>query len=356
MWWRNDKMKVFISWSGVRSKKIAIIFRDWLPTVIQSLDPFVSSEDIKKGSRWNTDIAQQLNDSTFGLICVTKDNLSAPWLNFEAGALSKSIDNNHVAPLLFDVKPSELKDSPISQFQATSFSIDDMKRLIETLNSATGNSLSATRLNKAFELCYPDLEKSIKELQNESFEEDAEDPDVTSNMYLDPNILEELLETTRNTQRLLGNTDTKLYSNIDQVQKKVDQVVYQIERQNDINLKSSSHKLNRMFVDEILFSTHVFDESASIFPYNILIILSIYREDFPWIYDAGFELVNIIKSNVAKKTKTAALNKFSRILEFTYRHPIMREMFASKKELVMSLQEISNMITEEIKQQIDLNI
>ena len=81
-------MKVFISWSGDQSKKIAQLFRDWLPTVIQAIEPFVSSEDIEKGARWNTDIAQELKESSFGLICVTKDNLNSQWLNFEAGALS----------------------------------------------------------------------------------------------------------------------------------------------------------------------------------------------------------------------------------------------------------------------------
>lgn len=41
-------MKVFISWSGNKSHKVAMIFREWLPSVIQSLEPYVSSEDIDK--------------------------------------------------------------------------------------------------------------------------------------------------------------------------------------------------------------------------------------------------------------------------------------------------------------------
>jgi hypothetical protein len=81
-------MKIFLSWSGHKSHEIALVFRDWFPSIIQSIDPYVSSEDIDKGARWSTDIAKELENSTFGILCVTKDNINAPWLTFEAGALS----------------------------------------------------------------------------------------------------------------------------------------------------------------------------------------------------------------------------------------------------------------------------
>jgi len=65
-------MKVFLSWSGELSHKVSVIFRDWLPSVIQSVDPYVSSEDIDKGARWSTDIAKELEESSYGVLCVTK--------------------------------------------------------------------------------------------------------------------------------------------------------------------------------------------------------------------------------------------------------------------------------------------
>jgi hypothetical protein len=102
-------MKVFISWSGQTSHRVAVTLRDWLPSVIQSIQPYVSSEDIDKGARWSSDIAGELHASTYGLICLTKDNINAPWINFEAGALGKSIDKARVRETLEN--PGHLRDN-----------------------------------------------------------------------------------------------------------------------------------------------------------------------------------------------------------------------------------------------------
>ncbi len=346
--WDNN-MKVFISWSGEKSKKIALIFRDWLPTVIQSIEPFVSSEDIDKGTRWNTDIAQELKETNFGLICVTKDNINSAWLNFEAGALSKTINNTYVAPLLFDVKPSDLKGSPLSQFQATSLSADDMKRLIETLNSATGNSLVQTRLDKAFELCYPDLEKNIKELKESAIQEVSEDEDASKTF--DANILEELLETARNTQRILGNTDTKLYTNIEEVQKKIDNISEQYAKQRENDVRRTSKKFRYMFAEDLLFRILDNDDSNDIFPHNVFMLLSLFKEDCPWIYDGGCEVVKAINSKASKTSKIASVEKFKSMLEYSFRHPVMREISYSRGEFMHLINELPALLLREIDKQ-----
>ena len=60
-------MKVFISWSGERSKHIAEILRDWIPSVLQAVKPYFSPDDVGKGSRWSTEIAKELDASRIGL-------------------------------------------------------------------------------------------------------------------------------------------------------------------------------------------------------------------------------------------------------------------------------------------------
>jgi TIR domain len=91
-------MKVFISWSGSKSQDVAVALGDWLPGVINRIEPFVSAKDIYAGSRWESEIASQLDTTNFGIVCVTRENQAAPWLNFEAGALAKAVELSRLIP------------------------------------------------------------------------------------------------------------------------------------------------------------------------------------------------------------------------------------------------------------------
>ena len=74
-------MKVFLSWSGDVSKSVAESLRDWLPTIIQTVEPWMSSEDIDKGAFWSSNVATTLGEAgAAGIVCVTPDNQAAAWL------------------------------------------------------------------------------------------------------------------------------------------------------------------------------------------------------------------------------------------------------------------------------------
>jgi len=151
-------MKVFLSWSGDRSRAIAEALREWIPNVIQAVQPWMSTEDIDKGLRWSSEVAIELEQTRFGIICLTPENLGAPWILFEAGALSKLLDKSFVCPFLFGLEPTDVK-GPLIQFQATKAEKAEVKKLILTLNRALGDTaLSVEKIEKAFEHWWPELE------------------------------------------------------------------------------------------------------------------------------------------------------------------------------------------------------
>jgi hypothetical protein len=159
-------MKVFLSWSGEKSKATAEALREWLPNVIQAIEPWMSAEDIDKGVRWASDLASQLESIQFGVICLTSDCIVSPLILFEAGALSKTLDKAYVCPYLFDIGPADLA-GPLIQFNAAKAEKDDTRRLINTINKACGDkSILQDRVDKAFEVWWPRLDERLENIRN----------------------------------------------------------------------------------------------------------------------------------------------------------------------------------------------
>jgi hypothetical protein len=156
-------MKVFISWAGETTKAVAEILREWIPLVIADCDPWVSSEDIAKGGRWSNEIASALQESGAGIICLTKENTQAPWLMFEAGALSKTVDRTLVCTYLFRIEPTEITQGPLTQFQHTMAERDDTLKLMKTLNAVNGTRkpVPESRVEQQFHRWWPELEGKL---------------------------------------------------------------------------------------------------------------------------------------------------------------------------------------------------
>lgn len=186
-------MKVFISWSGETSKRVGDALRAWLPMLIQSITPYYTPSDIEKGTRWSSDIAGELDASMAGLFCVTRENLSSPWLMFEAGAISKKVDGSMVCPILIDIESSDLK-GPLNQFQVTLFNKSDIKRLVTALNTALKEkAIDEGVLSGLFERLWPELETQV----NEILETAKRGNDNLPVSRTEREMLEEVLELTR---------------------------------------------------------------------------------------------------------------------------------------------------------------
>ncbi|MEW6367365.1 MAG: toll/interleukin-1 receptor domain-containing protein [Acidobacteriota bacterium] len=185
-------MKVFISWSGERSRAVAEILRQWLPSVLQAVRPYFTPDDIVKGARWNSEISRELDASRIGLLVLTPENQNAPWLVFEAGALGKNLDRSKVCPILLGgLEPSDVK-GPLVQFQAARFDRVDMKRLVKMMNSELGEAALVPHvLESVFCKWWPDLHKQV----NAQLEKHQ--PNADSAPRSERDILEEVLALTR---------------------------------------------------------------------------------------------------------------------------------------------------------------
>lgn len=193
-------MKVFISWSGDLSKLVAEALRWWLPKVLQAVKPFMSEEDTGKGTLWVTELARELRETEFGIICLTPDNLAAQWIHYEAGALSRSFEDSRVSPFLFGVRRGDV-GWPLAQFQSTVCEPDDVLKLVTKINAACGDRvIELKEVEDSFQKWWPDLEAKLQTI--------ARMPAAVRHPGQERSgdeLLREVLDTVREQSRLLSN-------------------------------------------------------------------------------------------------------------------------------------------------------
>ena len=68
-------VNVILSWSGDTSKQVAEALREWIPKVIQRVEPWLSTVSIRSGGVWFTELFDALKDARFMIGCMTPDNL-----------------------------------------------------------------------------------------------------------------------------------------------------------------------------------------------------------------------------------------------------------------------------------------
>jgi len=165
-------MKVFLSWSGEKSLAVAQALREWLPYVNAEIQPWVSGTDIAPGERWSREVVQQLEMADVGIVCVTRENQSAPWLNFEAGALAKNLESSRVVPLVINLKPSEVQQ-PLAQFQAKEATKAGILDVLRLLNGLSTNQVPDIAV--ACDIWWPQFEPALERAAAVAGEESASD-------------------------------------------------------------------------------------------------------------------------------------------------------------------------------------
>lgn len=181
-------MNVFISWSGLRSQSVAKVVKKWIPSVIQTIEPWMSVDGIDRGQQWFSVIGSKLNESTIGIFCLTQSNKNKPWILFEAGAVAKGSRDNAVCTLLIDLKHSDIIDSPLSHYNHTVLNKEQMLALAQSINRKLERPVPGELLQDAFSRSWPEFEEQFKQAV---IDNPADDDGVSK--PTDNDLLQELL-------------------------------------------------------------------------------------------------------------------------------------------------------------------
>ncbi len=135
----------------------------WIQNVIHLAEPFISSDDILVGERWNNVLERELDSSGFGILCVSKRSLTSPWLLFEAGVLAGEYGTpRRVCPYLIDLGPEDLAP-PLNRFNAAVADENGTFRMMRSLNeTADGPLVPEAILRKSFKVWWEELEDVLR--------------------------------------------------------------------------------------------------------------------------------------------------------------------------------------------------
>lgn len=159
----SESPNVFISWSGDRSARAAKAIAKLLPDFVPAAKPWLSISSIDKGVRWREATAVALESANAGIFCLTPENLTAPWLLFEAGAIAKRLDTKTRAwtYLLCGLDHKNI-DDPLDMFQGTKPSKQDTHEFLHSIQKTLEPEFDLERFNRRFEKNWHDLDEELK--------------------------------------------------------------------------------------------------------------------------------------------------------------------------------------------------
>lgn len=251
------------------------------------------------------------------------------------------MDKSHVSPFLFDIKRSEV-NGPILQFQSTISEKEDVEKFVKTLNKVYDEGqLRDAHLSKAFEVWWPTLEQKLNNLRS------VPDTDSKSNTQIEEkdsgDILEEILDLSRMNQKLLRSPDKDPSVMFSHLIQRIDDISVSVDREKHFRKR----RLQRFSPNMITSMQINSPEFGGVIGFRLL--LSLYKDEFPWIYDAGIELSKTLEGNSSKDNKNKKIKDFMKIISATISNPIAREMYGNDKSSYAFIREMPFIFDEVMK-------
>jgi hypothetical protein len=165
---RRLEVDVFISWSGTHSANVANALNNFLERLNERLKcglaPWLSSENIDPGKRWQAELHKALAGAKSCIVCLTPEALHSQWLFFEAGALSTA--GKCVYPYIVGLEQAELS-GPLHQFQVAQSTKEGTRALVQALLPDSYPPDKRAAFEAEFKAQWPELASVLRATKKE---------------------------------------------------------------------------------------------------------------------------------------------------------------------------------------------
>ncbi len=315
----SDAPLVFISHDN-RDAELAEAFSKLLKSVSAGmLKSFRSSdkkgtEGIQFGDDWYKRLMSQL-DSASDVVCLlTERSLDRPWILYEAGVAKGKLETP-VHGIALGIALSRVATGPFYQFQNSDDNEESLTKLVLQLCKRIpalepDKDVVKTQV-QVFKKTVGEVVKGIDDPKKKTKDTSADEGAVAK-------VLEEMKLMVRELpMRLEGR------------------MMEGKERYRPRKLR----RFHPMMIDEM---THMISRDRDD-PIGILIISSLVREDFPWLYEIGAEAYRASKNGKNEEAQET-LRMLRDAAKFTVKGPFMEELGISSKEMHMMMKEFPMII------------
>lgn len=306
---------VFISHDS-RDAELAEAFSKLLKSVSAGmLKSFRSSdkkgtEGIEFGDEWYKTLMSKLEKASDVVCLLTERSIDRPWLLYEAG-VAKGKLGTPVHGVALGVPLSNISVGPFYQFQNSDDSEDSLSKLIiQICHRVPGLEPDADVVASCVKTFKENISRVLKAIGHK---DEPRKQEVKNDAAINEAAVAKVLEEMKLVVREVSMRSEKM-------------MIEGVER-----IRPRRSLLRHFHPGMIEEMSHVISRRADD-PIGILILASLVRDDFPWLYELGLEAYRVAKNGNVEHTRKA-LEIFRDAAEFTLHGPLAEELGLGGREI-----------------------
>jgi hypothetical protein len=259
-----------------------------------------SGQGIEYGVEWFPELMKKLQDATDVVCLLTENSLNRPWILFEAGVAKGKLDTP-ILGLALGIPLNTANAGPFAQFQNSDDEEDSLVKLvIQLVKKIPGAEPDDSVVRQQVTTFKTRLAELLKNVPVAKVKELKKEPEEATSV-------------------------AKLF---EEIKVMFNDLPARLDVPNPVIMRRRRPKRFQFgIVDEI---AHLGYRSSP--AVGFLIVLSFIKDDMPWLYDLGRDIIEISRRGDEIETHEM-VQQFHELVDLTFQHPMFRELIGERGQL-----------------------